>query len=54
MSRETRILDAAGDLLLAFGYRKVTVERPLRLRDGAGEVAARLGQRGAVDRDRGR
>ncbi|HEY0932927.1 MAG TPA: TetR family transcriptional regulator, partial [Trebonia sp.] len=24
--RESRILDAAGDLLLAFGYRKVTIE----------------------------
>ena len=26
MSRETRILDAAGELLLAFGYRKVTID----------------------------
>ena len=39
MSRETRILDAAGDLLLAFGYRKVTVDDVARRADvGKGTI----------------
>jgi AcrR family transcriptional regulator len=36
MSREARILDAAGELLLAFGYRKVTVDDVAR-RAGVGK-----------------
>ena len=35
-SRESRILDAAGELLLAFGYRKVTIEDVAR-RAGVGK-----------------
>lgn len=39
MSRETRILDAAGDLLLVFGYRKVTVDDVARRADvGKGTI----------------
>ncbi|HEU0089234.1 MAG TPA: helix-turn-helix domain-containing protein [Pseudonocardiaceae bacterium] len=36
MSRESRILDAAGELLLTYGYRKVTVEDVAR-RAGVGK-----------------
>ena len=39
MSRETRILDAAGELLLVFGYRRVTIDDVARRADvGKGTV----------------
>jgi AcrR family transcriptional regulator len=39
MSREARILDAAGDLLLAYGYRKVTIDDVARRADvGKGTI----------------